>query len=285
MTILTRITDFRPANILVRISGLNDLSEDEVTNIVGTPKTTKVINAETEQTHDLPTAPQYLVYPLNWDDILSSGPNGAALLNNPQTCLIDFGESYETSNPPPDLGIPQIYCSPEYCLDDTISISSDIWALGCTLFEIRTGRKLFDIFDPDDKDEYLATMAMVLGRFPEPWWSETWERRKRYFRDENEDGTDTVGGRVVDVMSNGETGSSGVVVYSQKPEPRSLEDALREGLFYEYRDGPGGLEKPISEREVIIFADLLGKLLAYSPEERLSPAAALEHEWFRFIES
>lgn len=293
MKILTWVdvrVDFRPANILVRISGLSDLSEEEVTEIVGRPKTTKVVNAETEQPHDLSTAPQYLVFPINWDDVVVSGPKGAALLDNLKACVIDFGESYEISEPTPYLAIPQVYCSPEYCLEGAVGIGSDIWALGCTLFEIRTGRKLFDTLD-DDRDEYLAKMAMVLGRFPEPWWAETWGARKSYFKDKNQDGTDSAGGRVVDVTRKGETGvdhtqsGSGVMIHSQKSEPRSLEDTVREGLFYEHRDRPGGLEQPISEREVTLLADLLGKLLRYSPAERLSPAAALEHEWFKFTES
>lgn len=78
-------------------------------------------------------------------------------------------------------------------MDKVVGVGSDIWALGCTLFEIRTGRKLFDTFD-DDQDEYLCKMAMMLGKLPEPWWSTTWEARKLFFED-NVDGD----GRVVEI--------------------------------------------------------------------------------------
>ncbi|KAM7186781.1 Protein kinase-like domain containing protein [Rhypophila sp. PSN 637] len=266
--------DFRPANILVRVSGLNDLSEEEVLSIIGQPQTTKVIKADDPESALTDQAPKYLVYPLDWDTILSSSPQGTALLNHGtlQACVIDFGESYPISNPTPDLGIPQVYCSPEYTLEGKVAIGSDIWALGCTLFEIRTGRKLFDIFD-DDKDEYLAKMALILGRFPGKWWSEVWEARESYFKDLDADGKKEVGGRVVDVQPTDHH-------VDQKPEARSLEDAIREGLFYEHRGRPGGIERPISEKEAIVFADLLGKLLRYDPEERISPAEALGHKWF-----
>ncbi|KAM7184840.1 Protein kinase-like domain containing protein [Naviculisporaceae sp. PSN 640] len=290
--------DFRPANILVHISGLTNLSEDEVLRIIGVPKTNKVIRATEKdfdvesdeespvqvEDHDLPQAPQYLVHPIDWDKALSTGP-GLSLLGgqNPLPCVIDFGESYPVSKPTPDLGIPQVYCSPEYSLDGVVGVGSDIWALGCTLFEIRTGRKLFDMFD-DDKDEYLAKTALVLGRFPEPWWGK-WEAREVYFTDENEGGGKDVGGRVVLVNQGGSGKTGGEGETYTRPEPRSLEESIREGLFYESSNGPNGIEKPISEKEAMVFADLLGKLLRFNPEDRISPAEALGHEWFSFVES
>jgi serine/threonine-protein kinase SRPK3 len=78
-------------------------------------------------------------------------------------CIIDFGKSFEASNPSEDLGIPEIYCSPE--LD--WGMGSDLWALGCTLFEIRAGSKLFNMFD-DDMDDHLYYMVLLLGKLPQP---------------------------------------------------------------------------------------------------------------------
>jgi len=236
--------------------------------ILGSPRTTKVVTVSGDS-HDMTTAPKYLVYPIKWDQV-TSVPKGAALVND-AACVIDFGEAYEISTPPPDLGIPQIYCSSEYTLEGVVGVGSDTWALGCTLFEIRTGRKLFDTFD-DDKDEYLCKVVITLGKFPEPWWSDTWELRGRYFKDE----TDANGG-VLEVDAH--------TVVSRKPEPRSLEEALRDGLYYEYGGSrPGGVERDIPEREVVLLADLLAKLLRYSPEDRLTAGQALEHDWFKLVE-
>jgi len=68
---------------------------------------------------------------------------------NPESCLIDLGQSFEVSQPPnsDDVGIPGPYRSPELILDKTAGIGSDLWALGCTLFEIWTGRGQFCPFD------------------------------------------------------------------------------------------------------------------------------------------
>lgn len=261
--------DFRPANILARISNLDGLSEEELFRLVGEPTQIRVTTASREK-HDIPTAPQYLVYPIIWEDIAQE--HFAARLITGEACIIDFGESFEMSNPPPDLGIPQIYCPPEYVLDKRVGASCDIWALACTLFEIRTGRRLFDTFD-DDPDEHLCQMAMILGRLPEPWWAETWERRSYFFVDEVD-----ADGKVVEVKRDDLR--AGDVVY-QKPEPRSLRESIGEGLFYEFRYKPGGIRKKIPEAEIDLLADLLEKLLKYLPEERLGVADALAHQWFK----
>ncbi|KAB5566278.1 kinase-like domain-containing protein [Coniochaeta sp. 2T2.1] len=270
--------DFRPANILARISGLDGMSEDEVMEILGKPRMSEVVTVSGDA-HHLDTAPRYVVYPIDWDKVISN-PKGASLVDE-KACVIDFGESFEVSAPTPDLGIPQVYCSPEYTLEGAVGIGCDIWALGCTLFEIRTGRKLFDTFD-DDKDEYLRKIAMILGKLPEPWWSDTWEARRQYLQDETD-----MSGRVVEVSRDNSAmaadqaeGERHVVVY-ERPEPRSLHKALREGLYYENWNWLGGIERDISEKEIGLFADLLAKLLRYSPGDRLSAAEALEHDWFR----
>jgi len=67
----------------------------------------------------------------------------------------------------------------------------------------------------------------------------------------------------------------------QKPEPRSLEDALREGLHYEYKHRLRGIRRDISETEIVLLADLLAKIPRYPPEERVPAQEALEHDWLK----
>jgi serine/threonine protein kinase len=235
------------------------------------------------ESHNEPTAPQYLVYPIIWDDVELSAIGTNSITD--KACVIDFGESFDVLDPPSDLGIPQIYCSPEYVLDKNVGISSDIWALGCTLFEIRTGRRLFDTFD-DDMDEHLCKLALILGKFPEPWWSTAWEARKEFFED-NADAN----GRAVEIRRDAEP--MGAVAYPahgedrteisiiQQPEPRSLQDALAPGLFYESRHGPGGVRRGIFREEIDLFSELLMMILKYAPKERLTAKTALDHAWFK----
>ncbi|KAI0382513.1 kinase-like domain-containing protein [Hypomontagnella monticulosa] len=267
--------DFRPANILARISGLDGLSEDDAIATLGAPSTAKITTASGDD-HDLPTAPQYMVYPISWDSIATN--TSLLHLISGKACIIDFGECYDVSSPVAELGIPQVYCPPEYSLEGKVGIACDLWALGCTLFEIRTGRKLFDTFD-DDLDEHLCKIAMILGKFPEPWWSETWEQRSIYFKDEVEAGNQVIEIQISPNERNADSGGVGALVM-QKPEPRSLQEALAPGLFYENKYGPGGIQQDISREEIDIFSDLLSKLFQYNPESRTPASSVLGHDWF-----
>jgi serine/threonine-protein kinase SRPK3 len=92
-----------------------------------------------------------------------------------QVCIIDFGESYTTSNPPESLGIPPGYCLPELIFDSSIDIGCDIWALACTIYELRSMSRLFKTWSGDD-DEVMLQMVRLLGKLPEPWWT-SWGKR------------------------------------------------------------------------------------------------------------
>jgi serine/threonine protein kinase len=66
------------------------------------------------------------------------------------------------------------YCAPEFNFGSPRSVNSDTWALGCTIFEIRTGASLFRFRGVPTRDQVLVTMVRLLGRLPEKWWVE-WE--------------------------------------------------------------------------------------------------------------
>src|SRR5271154_2554956 len=168
------LLDFTPSNILLRISGLDGLTEEQVIQELGEPQQAEVVTESGETPTD-PTAPKYLVYPVDFRKVDSR-------FVTDQACVIDFGESFKASNPPQDLGIPESYRSPELVLDKVVGVGNDLWALGCTLFEIPTGRRLFAMLD-DGVDGHLYLMVLLLGKLPEPWWT-TWEARKNCFEDE-----------------------------------------------------------------------------------------------------
>ncbi|KAM7215388.1 Protein kinase-like domain containing protein [Rhypophila decipiens] len=255
--------DIRPDNVLHQVTGFDGLPEEEILSILGEPRRNPVLDADDKE-NTMPTAPRYLVYPVGWDDV-----DTKFLLETPK--LIDFGECFHISDPPEDVGTPGYYRSPELLLEGKFGIASDLWALAFTLFEIRTGRKLFESFDDSD-DDYLEAMCLVLGRLPEPWWSTRWEARRRCFKDEaDENGRAiTVHESQTDVYEN---------VHPSVPQgARSLIDKLKPGLWY--MDSKDWFNKDIPEEEKSIFADLLGKLLQPRPEDRISAQAVLEHEWF-----
>lgn len=246
------------------MTGFDGLSEEEILGILGEPHRNPVLDAD-EKVNTMPTAPKYLVYPVEWDTI-----DTKFVLRTPK--LIDFGECFMISDPPEDVGTPGYYRSPELLLENKLGIPADLWALACTLFEIRTGRRLFESFDDSD-DEYLEGVCLVLRRLPEPWWSTTWEARRRCFKDEADEN-----GRAIPVHES-QTAIYDNVHPSVPQGARSLVDKMGPGLWY--MDTRAWFNKEIPEEEKLVFAGLLKKLLEFTPEDRISAQEALEHEWFR----
>jgi serine/threonine protein kinase len=261
------LPEFTASNVLLRISSFDGLTEDQVLNAFGEPWQVKVVTATGETPCD-PTAPRYLVEPLDFYDVDSH------FITN-EACIIDFGESFEVSSPPKDLGIPQAYCSPELVLDKAAGVESDLWALGCTLFEIRTGRKLFHTFD-GDVDDHIYMMVIILGKLPEPWLF-AWEAHKDSFEEEPDSEGRAMKTNEFTKETQSPTGRADI------PEPRSIRDPLARGLV---ATNYGSMRirqhhRDISKNEIVIFADLLGKILKNDPRERLSAVEVLDHEWFK----
>ncbi|KIH90538.1 hypothetical protein SPBR_00574 [Sporothrix brasiliensis 5110] len=243
--------DFRPSNVLVKLASLNKLSEDELLSLLGQPKE---VHVRTESGGDLPpSSPRYLTPPADLSRL------GDEYLTN-QICVIDFGESYAISSPPADLGMPENYLPPEVLLDEESAVgpACDLWALGCTLFEIRQQIPLFYmIYDTDD---LLSEMVRFFGKMPQGWWDK-WEARADFF---DEQGA---------WLREGDTEAWSLEVALSKPieivDPGSGEhdDVARTSLI-------------TSEAEQKRMADLLYKLFRYEPEKRLSAEEVVAHEWF-----
>lgn len=88
------------------------------------------------------SAPQYLARPLDWSNMT---PN----LMTDEACIIGLEGSCAPAASPRDLGIPETYRPPELLFGSTVGIGCDLWALGCTLFESRTGKNLVNIMVSD----------------------------------------------------------------------------------------------------------------------------------------
>lgn len=155
------IADFRPSNILLELHNLNGLDEEQVLALLGEPETMDVhMRKDSHLAPEMPYAPKYLVYPVDFGDVSLS-------IISPRAYVIDFGQSFDTSQGPAPaaFGIPANYAAPEVILDSSCSIAMDLWSLGCTLYEIRLGQRLFDVFQliALSKTSYVDEIASVLG--------------------------------------------------------------------------------------------------------------------------
>ncbi|POR38860.1 Uncharacterized protein TPAR_00948 [Tolypocladium paradoxum] len=269
--------DFRPANILLKVNNLDHLSEEDLISLLGQPEETDVL-MESESDELPPSTPEYLVGKADLSRL------GAEYLTN-DICIIDFGESFPISSPPPNLGIPENYLPPEILLEDDlfddgeqddeelgdegskgmeprgnfselIGPATDMWALGCTLFEIRQQIPLFYMIY--DRDELLAEMVGFFGKPPQDMWDK-WQHRGAHL---NEDGKPLAEGK----------------------SAHTLEIALNHELGLIERDTKGNSSKKsfhTPEEEQKLLGDLLYKIFRYEPSERPSVEEVMEHEWFK----
>ncbi len=204
-----------------------------------------------------PSAPKYLIEPLDLRNL-----NPRHFTN--QACIVDFGETYELENPPESLGIPPAYCPPELIFDSLTGVACDIWALACTIFELRSMSQLFESFFGDD-DDVIRQMVIYLGKLPEPWWS-SWESRDIWF---NEDGTLIPRSPVI----NTATGEF-------YPNLDTIEKRLGAGVRFGITGSDEKFDVVIQPEECKVLAGLLLEMLNYDPQSRPTVAMVLEHPWF-----
>ncbi|EHK24113.1 uncharacterized protein TRIVIDRAFT_147331 [Trichoderma virens Gv29-8] len=79
--------------------------------------------------------------------------------------LVDFGESFFISNPPKSICTPTSLHPPELVFRHSLTGAVDTWNLGCTTYELITGRTLFEAGFNDR--ELVPQFQKVLGGVPE----------------------------------------------------------------------------------------------------------------------
>ncbi|EFY87348.1 hypothetical protein J3459_015842 [Metarhizium acridum] len=151
--------DFRPANVLLGLQSLDGLEEEQVLALLGEPeKETIQIQEDSLPTPEIPYAPKYLVYPVDFRDT-----SPAFIL--PRAVVIDFGQAVETAAEESPPGIPVNYAAPEVILKGSGGQEMDLWSLACTLYEVRVGQQLFDV--PQligvSEGDYEEEISSVLG--------------------------------------------------------------------------------------------------------------------------
>jgi serine/threonine-protein kinase SRPK3 len=104
-----------------------------------------------------------------------------------QIMIIDFGIAFLSDSSSSDIGTPKSYCAPEFLFSKERSVNSDIWALGCTIFEIRTGSRLFRYKGRPTRTEMLETMVKEMGTLPQIYWAE-WPDGRDWYKIQRKEG-------------------------------------------------------------------------------------------------
>jgi serine/threonine protein kinase len=157
--------DLRPQNILMQYDGIDQLSELELKALIPSPCPV-TWPLDDNDGHTSACAPKYLP-PMNhkcFERFLV-----------PKIAIVDFGLIYNSSNDSPLFGLPCDFAAPEVLFwgpKRAIGVSTDIWALACTIFTVMSGGYLFSAY----VDATIAELEIFMGSFPEPYRSD-WEDR------------------------------------------------------------------------------------------------------------
>lgn len=160
--------------------------------------------------------------------------------------IIDFGEAFFIKAPPAGfLGTPAAYFAPEMLFGMSASAASDVWALGCVIFELLASRPLIYVFF-QRLDEALAEVVHTLGPLPRVW--------QHSYNDGSLEKRDPKPGQ-------------------NDPWFDSLE--LRHPLESLVRQ----IEPRLTAEEVAVFLNLLKGALEYEPSQRISAKQIATHTW------
>ncbi|KAF2968379.1 hypothetical protein GQX73_g5216 [Xylaria multiplex] len=241
--------DLHLGNLLLRLPpSLHGLSVEQLYAKFGAPRREPIFRTDGKP---IPVSgvPSYAVLPA-WLGISSD----KVTLSDAKLLLADFGVAFRPSDKTCFAShTPLRMRAPEAIFEPTtpLSFPSDIWSLGCAVFELLGHRSLIDeTFAPPD--EITAQQVYLQGPMP-PEWLNRWKERSIWFDDE---------GRPL---------ANECDVWSWD---RRFEEWLQELRRYSGMDVVG-------EEEKTALLDLLHWMLAWKPEERPSAGEVLDTVWMK----
>ena len=238
--------DLQPNNIVMSTDSLHGQSERAVVGKVGMPQLFPVLSkGNTGCGMNVPT---YLARSIKE---IPTGNDFKAVLK-----IIDYGNAFPFAEKPKRLSIALAYRAPEeiFChisagkVDADWGRRTDLWSIGCVMYEMAVGSSLFNMRDYDDEDVLIAQLVDIIGALPRRWLPYCAPEK---FNDPVE-GTSTSGGG--------------------GKRKLTLEERIREAFQDPAREIPGTPD---------LFIDFLHQLLSYQPRARMTAEELLEHPWLQ----
>ncbi|KAG7339769.1 sserine/threonine protein kinase with PASTA sensor domain [Nitzschia inconspicua] len=203
--------------------------------------------------------------------------------------VIDFGSSCRSNKRMYSYIQSRFYRSPEVMLGLPYSVAIDMWSLGCILAEMHTGEPLFSGSDQFDQ---MQKIVKLLGMLPDEMIEQANEQhRMQFFERAMLSSTGRVGWTIKQINTTGATSRSGntggtqsqpsnttapkkPVIPSQDPIS-SLMEVIRAETNRK-KKYPSS-ETGNSPQNYDLFVDLIHRMLAYDPRQRIKPQEALQH--------
>ncbi|KJK81381.1 hypothetical protein H634G_03400 [Metarhizium anisopliae BRIP 53293] len=171
------------ANFGIALPQLEQFKEDDITEYFANPEIIPVVPRV--PTFPLDSVPPYIVQSVSIADFLQAMkafPASSAM----SIKILDFGRAYRLSKTIPSLpgAAPTAIRPPEVVLHElshgrigcTWSEAADIWAVGCTLYHVKSGHELISTWG--SLKDYLVR-AIQFGGPPPETWPQPWNKQDR----------------------------------------------------------------------------------------------------------
>jgi len=181
--------------------------------------------------------------------------------------LSDFGSAMGVAERvKTDYVQPRFYRAPEVILGQAYGTEIDIWSAALTLFELATGRI---VFQGKTNNDMIHEMLKVGGAFPKRF-ATSGDFASRHFTKEGDfkcqDG-------VVEAT----------IPMAKFPKPSQPPQPFQSLLEEHIREPPAGSDAGRHQVRLQRFADLLARCVVPVPAERLTPETALAHAFLKKV--
>lgn len=303
-------SDVTTGNLVLALSDLHPYSEDDIYQLFGEPTTGELEQESGEPSG--PDAPRYIVKSIDF-------VRSTSRIIEPEVKLVDFDQCFPISSPPTTmLGTPVENLAPEVAIGRAAGPASDVWALGCCIFRLRSGKGVFE--NPWEVTEPASVVRYILHilkkEMPRDWYDTTrWDEEGYPTGDVNKGHSheqfwhgkeQTLHELVYDIWDQPRGGLA--LTRDSEPDPKPFLGLRSKSFPSHYSDmvwNPSAIKvndtnltgyndqwqtlrralPSISEDEAALLYDLLSKIFVLEPTSRPTARELLDHPWFHLDRS
>ncbi|KAG6174145.1 hypothetical protein E4U27_006595 [Claviceps purpurea] len=241
--------DLHLGNLFLQLpSSLDNLTVEQLYERYGEPDKEPVVCLDPGAASNHPSVPSYAVH-----SVRLGLPGDRINLGEAKIILSDFGVAFRPDEESRFVShVPAVLRPPESQFESEVPLTfaSDIWSLGCVIFELLAHRTLLDGYCMVCENYITAQQVDLQGPMPPAWWRR-WEGRPIYF---HEDGRPT----------------------TMRSDFWSWERRVGEWVRNSRQEQGMGT---FAEDEMNALTKLLRCMLAWKPSERPDISKVLQSEW------